>query len=195
MGRAKPLSNEERGKITAFKECGLSNCKISRRLNRSSTVIDNFVKLGQNYNSKKSTGRPQVLTNRKKRAILRVASNSALSARGILDQCSVKTDIRNVHRLIKRTPTLIRKKLLRKTPLNKLNKNVRLNFSRNKINWSKKWRQVIFSDEKKFSLDGPDGVLYYYHDLRKDERIMTSRRQMGGGSVMIWCAIDYKGRS
>jgi len=29
MGRAKPLSNEERGKITAFKECGLSNREIS----------------------------------------------------------------------------------------------------------------------------------------------------------------------
>lgn len=194
MGRAKPLSTEERGKITAYKECGLSNREISRRLKRSSTVIDNFVKLGQNYNSKKSTGRPQVLTDREKRAILRVASNSALSARGILNQCGVKTGIRNVQRLLKRTPTLIRKKLLRKPPLNERNKNARLNFSRNKMNWSKKWRKVIFSDEKKFNLDGPDGFSYYYHDLRKDERIM-SRRQMGGGSVMIWCAIGYKGRS
>jgi len=43
-------------------------------------------------------------------------------------------------------------------------------------------------------LDGTDGFLYYYHDLRKDERIM-SIRQMGGWSVMIWCAIGYKGRS
>jgi transposase len=194
MGRAKPLSNEKRGKITAFKECGLSNREISRRLNRSSTVIDNFIKIGQNYNFKKSTGRPKVLTDREKRAILRVASNSALSARGILDQCGVKTGIRNVQRLIKRTLTLIRKKLLRKPPLNKLNKNVRLNFSRNKMNWSKKWRQIIFSDEKKFNLDGPDGFSYYYHDLRKDERIIL-RRQMEGGSVMIWYAIGYKGRS
>jgi IS30 family transposase len=73
MGRAKPLSNEEQGKITAFKECGLSNCEILHRLNRSSTVIDNFVKLCQNYNSKTSTGRLQVKTDRKKRTILRIA--------------------------------------------------------------------------------------------------------------------------
>jgi len=44
MGRAKPLSMAERGKITAFKKCGLSNREISHRLKRSSTVIDNFVK-------------------------------------------------------------------------------------------------------------------------------------------------------
>ncbi|VVC29526.1 Hypothetical protein CINCED_3A023807 [Cinara cedri] len=42
--------------------------------------------------------------------------------------------------------------------------------------------------------DGPDGVSYYYHDLRKNERIIL-RRQMVGGSVTIWCSIGYKGRS
>jgi len=194
MGRARPLSMEEWGKIKTFKECGLSNRKISRRLKRSSTVVDNFVKLGQNYNSKKSTGRPQILTDREKRVILRVASNSALSARGIIDQSCVKIGIRNVQRLLKRKLMLIRKKLLRKPLLNDRNKNAILNFSRNKMNWIKKWRKVIFSDEKKINLDGPDGYSYYYHDLRKDERIM-SRRQIEEGSAMNWCAIGYKGRS
>jgi len=51
MGRAKPLSIEERGQITLFKICGLSNREISHRLKRISMVIDNFVKLSQNYNS------------------------------------------------------------------------------------------------------------------------------------------------
>lgn len=32
---------------------------------------------------------------------------------------------------------------------------------------------------------------YLYHDLRRNERII-SRHQIGGGSVMIFCAIDYK---
>jgi len=67
MGKSKQLLKEERGKIMAFKECSLSNREISRRLKRSSMVIYNFVKLGQNYNPKMSTGRPQVLTDREKR--------------------------------------------------------------------------------------------------------------------------------
>ena len=43
----------------------------------------------------------------------------------------------------------------------------------------------IFSDEKKFNLDGPDGLIYYWHDMRNEPRIRPSRVQ-GGGSLMIW---------
>ena len=56
------------------------------------------------------------------------------------------------------------------------------------------WDRVIFSDEKKFNLDGPDGFRYYWRDLRKEEDIF-SRRQNGGGSVMIWEAFSTCGQS
>lgn len=82
MGKAKALSSEEWEKITAFKECDLSNCEIMCWLKRNSTVIDNFVKFDQNYNSKKSTGLQAnciILTDIDKRTILRVASYSVLS--------------------------------------------------------------------------------------------------------------------
>jgi transposase len=53
--------------------------------------------------------------------------------------------------------------------------------------------QVIFSDEKKWNLDGPDGNAYYWRDLRKEERYL-SRRNFGGGSVMVWAAFSSKGK-
>ena len=47
--------------------------------------------------------------------------------------------------------------------------------------------QIIWSDEKKFNLDGCDGQRSYWHDIRK-EPMYFSKRNYGGGSLMIWGA-------
>lgn len=52
--------------------------------------------------------------------------------------------------------------------------------------------QVIFSDEKKFNLDGPDGFNSYWRDLRKEPRYF-SKRNFGGGSLMVWGAFCSDG--
>lgn len=52
--------------------------------------------------------------------------------------------------------------------------------------------QVIFSDEKKWNLDGADGFNGYWHDLRKEKRYF-SKRNFGGGSVMVWGAFCSSG--
>ena len=44
---------------------------------------------------------------------------------------------------------------------------------------------IIFSDEQKFNLDGPDGHQFYWHDLRLEKETFFSRNH-GAGSVMIW---------
>lgn len=51
---------------------------------------------------------------------------------------------------------------------------------------------MIFSDEKKWNLDGPDGNHGYWRDLRKEPRFF-SRRNFGGGSVMLWGAFSVNG--
>ena len=60
------------------------------------------------------------------------------------------------------------------------------------MNWTDEWPSVLFSDEKKFNLDGPDRLAYYWHDLRKELRTFLSRQQ-GGGSLMVWGAFSYNG--
>lgn len=55
---------------------------------------------------------------------------------------------------------------------------------------TEEWRSIIFSDEKKFNLDGPDGWAYYWHDIRTEEKLF-SKRQMGGEYVMVWSSFSY----
>lgn len=51
------------------------------------------------------------------------------------------------------------------------------------------WSRVIFSDEKRFNLDGPDGCNYYWHDLRNEKKVMWSRHSEGG-LFMVWGIIS-----
>lgn len=54
--------------------------------------------------------------------------------------------------------------------------------------------KVVFSDEKKFNLDGPDACQRYWADKRSERQTRKSRN-FGGGSLMIWAAFSYTGRS
>ncbi|KAG4235586.1 hypothetical protein PC116_g16284 [Phytophthora cactorum] len=56
------------------------------------------------------------------------------------------------------------------------------------------WDSIIFSDEKKWNLDGPDGFQHYWRDLCKPPH-HTKRRQAGGGSAMVWAAFSSRGKS
>jgi len=51
---------------------------------------------------------------------------------------------------------------------------------------------VIFTDEKKFNLDGPDVLSYYWYDLRNTPEVF-SKLQQGDASVMVWGAISLHG--
>ena len=51
----------------------------------------------------------------------------------------------------------------------------RVAWARQHMAWKAEWKQVLFSDEKKFDLDRQDGVAYYWHDLRKEEKIFSKR--------------------
>lgn len=71
-------------------------------------------------------------------------------------------------------------------------KSARLEFAKKYMSWAEQWRQVVFSDEKKFNLDGPDGIRSYWHDLRSKNDVLMSRN-FGGGSVMVWGGFNFNG--
>lgn len=192
MGKKKCLTPEEQGKIKILHEEGYSNRAIARRTGRSHQVVSKFLAEPENYGKRFKGRKKFVTTERERRAIIREASNSTLTASQIAHNVGTKASLRTVQKILQQCPHLKRLKIKRKPALKPFHISERLRFAREKMHWKTEWFKVIFSDEKKFNRDGPDGFSFYFHDLRKNELIL-SRRRTDVGSVMVWGAISYKG--
>ncbi|XP_076647161.1 uncharacterized protein LOC143355876 [Halictus rubicundus] len=64
MPRGKLLTSEEKASIDAYKDKGCSNRSIAKKINRSRTLIDNYINLGEEYGKKHPTGGNKKLTRR-----------------------------------------------------------------------------------------------------------------------------------
>ncbi|XGW19025.1 hypothetical protein V3C99_003105, partial [Haemonchus contortus] len=115
MGRGSLLSDFEKGQILAKKEQGLSNRRIARDLGRSHTVVDNFIKNPEEYGTRRSAGRPSLLSDRDKRRILREASNSTKSCMEIRSSLNLNASKDTVWRVIRKSQFIVKRKM-RKAP-------------------------------------------------------------------------------
>ncbi|KAM8702576.1 hypothetical protein ACLKA7_001912 [Drosophila subpalustris] len=133
-----------------------------------------------------------LLTESERRLILRKASNSHDSVENIREKCDINASLSTVNRIISKAKHLKRLKIKKKPPLNPAERAQRLNFCREHVAWTSQWHSVVFSDEKKFNLEGPDGYSYYFHDLRKEPHHLDRLHSRAGG-VMVWGAISFYG--
>ena len=187
MPRAPTLSGFEKGQIMTLHQEGLSIRAIAERLKRGKNVIHKYLSSPDTYGTKKSPGRPSKLTKRDKRRLILAASKGDLSAKQIKEAQNIELSTRRVQQILSLTPHLQYKKRKPRPALTKIHVDRRLAWAQEKASWTEEWHSIIFSDEKKFNLDGPDGNQFYWHDLRKEEEYF-SKRASGGGSVMIWAA-------
>ncbi|CAO4387980.1 unnamed protein product [Caenorhabditis nigoni] len=190
MPRGVLLSDAEKASIRAFKTAGWSNRKISLHLNRFKDCVNRFLLNPNGSNHSKKTGPKPKLNTRAKRAISRAASNSMKSCNDIKEELSLSVSKSTVWRAIKEDKNIVREVMRPAPSLTDDHKKRRLAFAR--TNMSTDWNKIIFSDEKKFNLDGPDRYKCYWHDLRKD-RLVFSKRNFGGGSLMVWGAFSSAG--
>jgi len=190
MGRGIKLTEYEKGQIDQLRSLQWSNRRISEELNRSKNTINNYVNSGTEYGSKSSFGRPKIAGKKVMKKIIRLASNKCISSSRIKGILALKCTTRTVRNYFNNVGKLKYMKMKGKPPLTKEHKLKRLEMAYNCVRWTQEWHNVIFSDEKKFNLDGPDGLFKYWHCL-DSEKINFSKRVQGGGSLMIWVGFCY----
>jgi transposase len=193
MPLTKLISEFEKGQIHAYVQVGKNYSEIGLLLNRSRSAISKFMMRENLINLPKKRGRPNKLSDRTKRTILRYnQAKPSQTCRQIISNYVLHVSKYTIARLFKKCGRSWRKK--KKQPAWKSHHCVnRLEFARMNQTWNAEWRTVIFSDEKKFNLDGPDGYKCYWHCLGKDYECY-SKRVGGGKSLMIWCAFGYGGQ-
>jgi len=194
MVKSTPLTEVERAQISAFSRARFSTRRIAKEVGRSHTVIARYLKDKAAYGIARSPGRPPRLSATSLRRLFREASKGRSSCRELVTQLSLPVTHRRVQQLLRANPEIVYKKRKSTPKLTPRHENARVKFAQEQVTGRRDWTVVIFSDEKKFNLDGPDGWQYYWHKLGKEEQIY-SKRQNGGGSVMVWGAFSSKGKS
>lgn len=176
MARGKYLSEIEKTHIDLLKDQGKSNSFISRRIKRSRKAIINYSNLKDNYGVKKyKCGRKPIVSERTKRYIYKLAIDHKKSTREIEKEIYPRISHVSIYNVLKDNKNLKYTRMKESPPLNTKHVNDRLNFAKRHQTWENKWKRVIFSDEKKWNLDGPDGYSYYWENLKKDKKIFSKR--------------------
>lgn len=107
----------------------------------------------------------------------------------IIKELNIQANVRTVQKYLK-TAGYKYKKSSSQIFLKKSHKQNRVESISSWISDKVDFQRVIFSDEKRFSMDGPDNWSSY---VMGNKNLIRKKRQCGGGSLMIWMMVMPNG--
>lgn len=162
----------------------------------TNTVLD--IVHNRNRRSGKKRGPRPILSARDKRTLIRtarkgIANGEIVNSRILKKKTGLPASRRTLRRELQRHDFSYQP-VPKRLPLTKNDKKNRLEFAKHHITRQTDFKTVVFSDEKRFSLDGPDNLSSYV-ERRDGKKVLPHRkkRQMRGGGVMILGAISGYG--
>ena len=189
MEKYKHLTDSQRQKIKEYKKQGYFYRKIASLLNVRLNHVYGILSGTTIKGGKERRGNKITFSDREKRAINTLATKKRLNAVEIKSCLSIDASVRTVQRYLKHEMGLKYGKFRARPTLSKAHKNARVEWAEKYVDLGQQWNKVIFSDEKKFNLDGPDGYRMFWYGLGADRNIF-SKRQNGGGGILVWAAFS-----
>jgi transposase len=194
MPRGKQLSARECSVIDDLYRQGKSNRAIGKHLGRSEKAVRTYLKQKTAPKKRMKVGRSPKLNERDVRHVFRLAIVRDMSAKQIAGTLPSHPSKSTVLRTLRSNRFI-------KYAKRKLTPGLKPHHKKKRVEWAEKyaeerefWQRVVFTDEKKFNLDGPDGFRCYWHDIRAEPKLF-SKRVNGGGSVQIWGGVSWHGKT
>ncbi|KAA8493093.1 Transposable element Tc3 transposase [Porphyridium purpureum] len=143
---------------------------------------------------RKKPGPKRLLSRKSERRIIRAVSVDALTSGQVVHELHLQCSARTVRRTLQAAGFLRYKRVSRKPSLSSDNIRKRLAFATAFIAKPMAfWHQVVFSDEKIWSCDGPFGSSQRWVDCRAKSSSYARRQHSGGGKVHMWAGMSLRG--
>ena len=193
MPRGVHLSLQMKQKILEKLRKGEKQSKIAKDLHLNKSIISRTI---SNYNTRGTLeGTPKSGRRRKTDAVVdrnikRMAvADPFVSASLIKQQLGeVSVSVSTIKRRLKEAG-LYGRKSAKKPFISRKNREARLKFAREHVNWSyEKWKTVLFSDESRFKLFSSDGICWVRRPVneRFNPKYTRPTIKHGGGGIMVW---------
>ena len=135
------------------------------KIDKSKTAVCNYLTRSKRAAGTAKIGRPTILSERGKRALVNCAKKPRMTARKVVAHTGVRAFIRTVQRVLQNHPEMNWEKPKVRPVLTKRVIDLRFKCADKILNKSEVfWRKTLFTNEKRFTLDGPDGISHYWRD-------------------------------
>ena len=186
MGKKRDLQPAEKTTIVQQLAEGMSTLQIARNLGRDLRSVKKFVADSQRGRKKREEKEFRKLSARDIRKLKLTAARKKIGTSAQIFEAAAVPSISRTTRCKVLSTFAKNRKASSRPPLNKKHKAKRVEWA--ECYMKTDFQKVLFTDECRASLDGPDG---WARGWVLEDRPVPSRfcRQQGGGGVMFWAAI------
>ncbi|GFU86424.1 transposable element Tcb1 transposase [Trichonephila clavipes] len=197
------VSEFDRGRIVAYRECGLSFREIGSCDGRNQTTVMRICDLWMQEGTTDRRGRshlPQWTTSREDRQIVRMAvTDLSVTLRTIAQHIESAThhsvSARTIRRRLPQSGLSARHSLLGLL-VTQNHRRLHRQWCNERRMWVAEWNEVVFTDESRICLQHHDGRIQVWR--HRGERMLNScvmHRHTGLASgIMVWSGIGYHSR-